>query len=391
MAKIEKDMEPKKSLDEVTTKNEQESTASYQTSDAEKPLDIINVYDLEKEASKVIPKGGYDYISSGAGDLWTIEQNIKSFNHKTIVPRVLRNIEYPDQSTSIFGDKISTPIIMAPVAAHGLANSKGEPATAKGIADAKTIMTISSYANKPFKEISEAGQGAPQWFQFYMSKDDGINRDILDEAKANGVKAIVLTADATVGGNREADKRNGFVFPLGMPIVQAYQTGVGQTMDAVYGSSKQILSPKDVEFIAAYSGLPVFVKGVQTAEDAHISIESGAGGIWVTNHGGRQLDGGMPAFESLQIVAEEVNKRLPIVFDSGVRRGQHVFKALASGADLIGIGRPVIYALALGGAQGVTSVFDWFKAELEKTMQLAGTKTVEDIKKVKLQNYPYSY
>lgn len=362
---------------------------AYKTSDREGEIQFVNVYDLEKEAAKVIPAGGYGYIASGAGDMWTIEENIKAFNHKLIVPRVLKDVEFPDQTTTIFGDTISTPVIMAPVASHGLANTQAEPATAKGIAEAGSILTVSSYANKPFAEISAAAKGAPQWFQFYMSKDDGINREIMDEAKANGVKAIVLTADATVGGNREIDKRNGFVFPLGMPIVQAYQSGVGQTMDAVYGSSKQKLSPQDVEFIASYSGLPVFVKGVQNAEDAHISIESGAQGVWVTNHGGRQLDGGPAAFDSLQYVAEAVDKRVPIVFDSGVRRGQHVFKALASGADLVAIGRPVIYGLALGGSIGVKQVFDYFKRELAMVMQLAGTQTVEDIKQTQLRDNPY--
>lgn len=363
---------------------------AYKASDAEKKLSFVNVYDLEKEAATVIPEGGYGYISSGAGDMWTLDQNVKAFNHKTIVPRVLKNLEHPDQRTSIFGDEISTPIIMAPVASHGLANRAAEPATAKGVAESGTIFTVSSYANSPYEEISAAGKGSPQWFQFYMSKDDGINRDILDAAKANNAKAIVLTADATVGGNREIDKRNGFVFPLSMPIVQAYQKGIGQSMDAVYGSSKQMLSPNDVEFIASYSGLPVFVKGVQSSEDARISIESGAQGIWVTNHGGRQLDGGPAAFDSLQEVARGVDKRAPIIFDSGVRRGQHVFKALASGADIVAIGRPVIYGLALGGSQGVVSVFDYFKRELGMVMQLAGTKNVAEIKSTKLVSNPYS-
>ena len=156
-------------------------------------------------------------------------------------------------------------------------------------------------------------------------------------------------------------------------------------MDAVYKSSKQKLSPKDVEFIAAHSDLPVYVKGVQSEEDVYRSLESGAGGIWVSNHGGRQLDGGPAAFDSLQYVAEVVDKRVPIVFDSGVRRGQHVFKAIASGADLVAIGRPVIYGLSLGGSTGVRQVFDFFKTELEMVMQLAGTQTVEDIKKIKLR------
>lgn len=363
---------------------------NYNAPNSEGKINFINTYDLAEMARKVIPEGGYGYISSGAGDLWTLKQNIAAFNHKLIVPKVLASVQNPDMTTTIFDEKIAMPIIMAPVASHGLAHVDAEVATAKGIAASKTIFTISSYANKPFKEISTAGEGAPQWFQFYMSKDNGINRSILDEAKANGVKSIVLTADATVGGNREMDQRTGFVFPLGMPIVAAYQSGVGQNMDAVYGSSKQALSPRDVEFIANYSGLPVFVKGVQCAADAHLAIESGAGGIWVSNHGGRQVDGGRPAFDSLKEVADAVNKRVPIVFDSGVRRGTHVFKAIAEGADLVAIGRPIIYSLALGGSQGVNQVFDFFKNELAKTMQLAGTQTIADIKKTTLSPYPWS-
>lgn len=361
----------------------------YNAPKSEGHVDFVNVSDLEEMAKRVIPEGGYGYISSGAGDLWTLNKNIESFNHKVIVPRVLRDIEFPDLSTELIGEKISLPVIMAPVASHGLANVQGEVASAKGVAESDTIYTVSSYANKPFTEISAAAKGGSQFFQFYMSKDDGINREIMDEAKANGVKAIVLTSDATIGGNREMDKRTGFVFPLGMPIVQAYQSGVGQDMDAVYGSSKQKLSPRDVEFIAEYSELPVFVKGVQSAEDAHVSLESGAGGVWVTNHGGRQLDGARPAFDSLQEVADEVDKRVPVVFDSGIRRGVHAFKAIASGADVVAIGRPAIYGLALGGSQGVKQVFDFFRMELEKTMQLAGTKNVEEIKKATLKDYPW--
>ena len=270
---------------------------------------------------------------------------------------------------------------MAPVAAHGLANVNAEKASAKGVARFGTIYTASSYASCTLEEIRAAGgEQTPQWFQFYMSKDDGINRDILAMAKRNGAKAIVLTADATVGGNRETDRRNGFTFPLAMPIVQAYQSGIGQTMDAVYGSSKQKLSPQDVAFIAKESDLPVYVKGVQSEEDVARALDAGAQGIWVSNHGGRQLDGGPAAFDSLQIVADAVAGRVPIVFDSGVRRGQHVFKA---------IGRPVIYGLALGGSTGVQQVFDFFKKELEMVMQLAGTQTIADIRQAKLRDNHY--
>ncbi|WP_312541800.1 alpha-hydroxy-acid oxidizing protein [Enterococcus sp.] len=363
---------------------------SYEASTAEGTIDFINMQDLAEEAEKVIPKGGYGYISSGAGDIFTYRENERAFNHKLIIPHILKDIERPDTTTEIYGEKLTAPIIMAPVAAHGLANVAAERASAKGVADFGTVFTASSYASCTLEEIRAAGgDSAPHWFQFYMSKDDGINRDILAMAKRNGAQAIVLTADATVGGNRETDRRNGFTFPLAMPIVQAYQSGIGQTMDAVYGSSKQKLSPADVAFIAREAQLPVYVKGVQSEEDVARALDAGAQGIWVSNHGGRQLDGGPASFDSLQIVAEAVAGRVPIVFDSGVRRGQHVFKAIASGADLVAIGRPAIYGLALGGQTGVKQVFDFFKKELEMVMQLAGTQDVAAIKKAVLRENRY--
>lgn len=358
----------------------------YVAGTKEEMVDFINTKDLEEMAAQVIPTPAYGYISSGAGDLYTYKQNELAFNHQLIVPHVLRDVELPDTSYEFAGQKLTAPIIMAPVAAHKLAHIEGEKASAKGVAEFNTIYTASSFASCSLEEIRAAGGAdAPQWFQFYMSKDDGINLNIIEMAERNGAQAIVLTADATVGGNRETDKRTGFTFPVSLPIVSEYQSGVGQTMDTVYGSAKQKLSPRDVEFIASHSKLPVYVKGVQDEADVERSLAAGAKGIWVTNHGGRQLDGGPAAFDSLQYVAKAVAGRVPVVFDSGVRRGQHVFKALASGADLVAIGRPVIYGLALGGSIGVKQVFDYFKRELEMVMQLAGTQTIADVKNTQLR------
>ncbi|SNI93642.1 lactate oxidase [Streptococcus pneumoniae] len=364
---------------------------SYKTSNAEGHVDFINTYDLEPMAQQVIPKAAFGYIASGAGDTFTLRENIRAFNHKLIVPHTLCDVENPSTEIEFAGEKLSSPIIMAPVAAHKLANEQGEVATARGVHEFGSLYTTSSYSTVDLPEISEALQGTPHWFQFYFSKDDGINRHIMDRVKAEGYKAIVLTADATVGGNREVDKRNGFVFPVGMPIVEEYlPEGAGKSMDFVYKSAKQRLSPRDVEFIAEYSGLPVYVKGPQCREDVERSLAAGASGIWVTNHGGRQIDGGPAAFDSLQEVAEAVDRRVPIVFDSGVRRGQHVFKALASGADLVAIGRPVIYGLALGGSVGVRQVFEHLNAELKTVMQLSGAQTIEDVKHFKLRHNPYN-
>lgn len=362
----------------------------FKTSKAEGTVDFVNVFDLEKMAQQVIPKGAFGYIASGAGDTFTLHENIRSFNHKLIVPHTLKGVENPDTSVTFDGDQLTSPIIMAPVAAHKLANEQGEVASAKGVGEFGTIYTTSSYSSTDLPEITQALNGSPQWFQFYFSKDDGINRHIMDRVKEQGAKAIVLTADATVGGNREVDKRNGFTFPCNMPIVQEYlPEGIGKSMDFVYKSAKQALSPKDVEFIAQYSGLPVYVKGPQSAEDAFRALDAGASGIWVTNHGGRQLDGGPASFDSLQEVAEAVDKRVPIIFDSGVRRGQHVFKALASGADLVALGRPVIYGLAMGGSVGTRQVFEKINDELKMVMQLAGTQTIEDVRHFKLRHNPY--
>lgn len=363
---------------------------AFHTSTAEGHVDFINAFDLEKMAQQVIPKGAFGYIASGAGDSFTLQENIRAFNHKLIVPQNLREVENPSTEIEFAGEKLSSPLIMAPVAAHKLANVQGEVASARGVHRFGSLYTTSSYSSTDIPEITEALQGTPQWFQFYYSKDDGINRTIMDRVKEQGVKAIVLTTDATVGGNRETDARNGFVFPVGMPIVQDYlPDGAGKTMDYVYKSAKQKLSPKDVEYIAQYSGLPVYVKGPQSREDVEIALAAGASGIWVTNHGGRQLDGGPASFDSLQEVAEAVDKRVPIVFDSGIRRGQHVFKALASGADLVALGRPAIYGLALGGSIGVQQAFEKINDELKMVMQLAGTQTIEDVKKVQLRHNPY--
>lgn len=357
---------------------------NYQASSADKELEITNLALLEKEAEKIIPKGAFGYISGGAGDEWTMRRNAESFNFRQIQPRVLADLEKPDMSTSIFGVTLPIPVIMAPSAAHGLAHVEGEKATARALAEVGSIMSISTYANTSIEETAAAGKGATQWFQIYMSKDDEFNNFLLDKAKNNGASAIILTADATVGGNREADVINSFTFPLPMANLAQFGTGKGQGIGEIYAKALQKIKPSDVEKIASRTKLPVIVKGIQSPEDALLAMGSGAAAVYVSNHGGRQLDGGPGSFEVLESIADAVAGRVPVIFDSGVRRGQHVFKALACGADLVGINRPVLYALALGGAKGVVSVFKHLHKELAMVMQLAGTKNIAEAKQTRL-------
>ena len=350
-------------------------------------IEVVNTYELEDRAREIVPHGGFDYISGGSGDEYTLRQNIKAWETKRILPRVLADVEFPDTSTKIFEHDIKVPFIMAPIAAHGLAHETKEAGTAKGVSEFGTIMSISAYSGAKFEEIEEGLNGSPRWFQIYMSKDDELNKNIIDEAKADGATAIILTADSTLSGNREKDIHNKFVYPFGMPIVSRYLTGSGKDMSLnnIYSQSKQKITPADVRFLKDYSGLPVFVKGLQSPEDAVLAIGAGADGIWVSNHGGRQLDGAPGSFEMLEEISKAVAGRVPIVFDSGVRRGEHIFKAIASGADIIALGRPVLYGLALGGWKGVRSVLEYFENDLKRVMQLAGTQTIEDIKNTTLK------
>lgn len=365
---------------------------AYQASTEEHPIEIVNISSLENRVKENMERGAFGYIRGGSEDEWTMAENTHAFTKKKIIPRVLRGIDHVSLKTTLWDIELDTPIIQAPSAAQGLAHEKGETNTAKGVADAGSIFSISTYANTTIEDAAKAAPNAPQFFQIYMSKDDGFNQFILTKAMEAGAKAIILTVDSTLGGYREEDVVNKFQFPLPMPNLAAYSEqsasgdGEGKGISEIYAAAKQGLVPEDIRKIKAFTKLPVIVKGIQAPEDAEVAISAGADGIWVSNHGGRQLDGGPASFDMLPLIVSIVNKRVPIIFDSGIRRGEHVFKALASGADLVAIGRPIIYGLNLGGAQGVKSVFDHLNKELSITMQLAGTKTIEDVKNTTLMD-----
>lgn len=284
----------------------------YEQSDREQKLSILNLPSLEAEAKKIIPAGGFGYISGGSEDEWTLAANTSAFNHAQIVPKALSDIENPDLSTSIFGINLKTPIMMAPAAAQGLAHSRGEVATAEGVAAAGALMAQSTYSSTSIADTAAAGKGAPQFFQLYMSKDWDFNYSLLDEAKKAGVKAVILTVDATVDGYRESDIINDFQFPIPMANLTKFSEGdgKGKGIGEIYASAAQKINEADVRRIAEYTDLPVIVKGIQSPEDALRAIGAGAAGIYVSNHGGRQLNGGPASFDVLPAIAKAVNKRV---------------------------------------------------------------------------------
>lgn len=361
--------------------------SGYRASNRDERIKIVDIEDLEARAAEIIPEGGFGYIQGGSETETTMRRNETAFDMVDIVPRVLTGVLNPSTKTSILGIDIALPVIVAPAAAHGLAHVSAEAGTARGAAAAGTIMSVSNYASSTLADIAKAGKGAPQWFQLYLSKDDGFNRKIIQQAENLGYDAIILTVDAPIGGYRIRDVRNDFKFPLELPnVAKTTIKTKGQGISSVFAAAQNDLTPYDVMRVKAMTKLPVIVKGIQHPDDADIAIISGADAIWVSNHGGRQLDGAPGAFEMLPEIAGRVNKRVPIIFDSGIRRGQDVFKAIASGADVVAIGRPVIYGLALGGWRGVFDVFEWFEQDLKRVMWLAGAQTVGEIKNIQLRS-----
>ncbi|WP_323836020.1 lactate oxidase [Photorhabdus africana] len=355
-------------------------TGAYKTNSAEKSLDIINLYDLEEEARKLIPAPQFGYISGGSGDEWTLRENTRAFDDFQIIPRYLAGVKEPDTTTELFGSKVDMPIFIPPIAAHGLAHTTAELGTARGAASAGTLFTAQTLSNSSLEEIAKVSNG-PKWFQIYLTKDMGINRELIRRAKAMGATAIVFTVDLEWSGNREADKRNKFVFPHSLPFPNIPGAPVGATLSEITELFKRDLNFSDLEFLAKESGLPIIVKGIQSAENAKECVNHGAAAIQVSNHGGRQLDTVPAAIASLPHIVEAVGSKIPVYLDGGIRRGTHVFKALALGAKAVAIGRPILYALALGGAPGVTSILNLLKDELKLSMKLAGCAAIKDIER----------
>lgn len=364
----------------------------FPQSDRDEELHMINVDELEEKVKKVIPEGAYYYIASGSENEWTWRNNTAAFNHYQIIPRALTDMDNPKTDTEFMGMKLKTPIMISPIACHGIAHKDAEVATQKGAAAAGALFSSSTYANKSVEDIAAAAPDAPRFFQLYLSKDWKFNEMVFNAIKKAGYKGIFLTVDALVSGYREANLRTNFTYPVPLDFFKRYigAKGEGQSVAQMYAASAQKIGPEDVKRIKEETGLPVIVKGVMSVEDAYKSIGAGADGIYITNHGGREVDGSPATIDVLPEIAKAVNHRVPIIFDSGVRRGSHVFKALALGADIVGIGRPYLYGLALGGAKGVKSVIDQLDKELLIDMQLTGCKTIDDVKHAKITHINYS-
>jgi 4-hydroxymandelate oxidase len=338
--------------------------------DAPPPLTVA---DYEAAAASAIEPTAWDYYAGGAGDELTLAANRVAWDTLRLRPRVLADVAGRDLSTVAFGAALAHPIILAPTAAHRFAHPDAERATARGAAAAGALYTLSTIATVPMEDVAAVAPDAPRWFQLYAPSDRGACRDLVDRAVAAGYGALVVTVDLPLPGNRERDLRNGFSVPLGVHLPPEQPTG--ETGLVVLPT----LSWTDLDWLRSICPIPLVVKGVLRADDAARAVDVGCEGIWVSNHGGRQLDTSITAAEALPDVAAAVGHRALVVADGGVRRGIHALKALALGADLVGVGRPVLWALAVDGADGVHRIMELLGEELSLAMALAGCRTVDEI------------
>jgi len=344
--------------------------------------DWINVADAERDGLERLEQGPRDYFAGGAGDEVTLRENLAAWGHWRLRPRVLNDVREVSTRAEVLGKPVELPVLVAPVAYQRMAHPDGERGMAAGAAAGGTVMCLSTLSTSRPAEVAAAAPGGRHWFQLYAFRDSGVTRALMEEAIDAGFEAVMVTADAPPGGNRERDRRNKFTLPkqLGTPSLSAAVGGERALMiEETFALMNHGLTWADVEDLASECSVPVLVKGILTAEDAELALEHGATGIVVSNHGGRQLDRSLATAEALPEIAEAVEGRATLLVDGGIRRGIDVATALALGADAVMVGRPALWGLAAGGSEGVERVLELLREELELTLGLLGCTGVSQL------------
>ncbi len=390
-----------------------------------RPLIPFDFPKLEATARRRMSREAYAYVAGGAGAESTIDANRAAFDRRRIVPRVLRDVSTRDTTVELFGRRLPSPFLLAPIGVLELAHRAADVAVAKAAAAEGVPMVFSNQASRPMEECAAAMGNAPRWFQLYWSTSDELVTSFVGRAESCGCEAIVVTLDTTMLGWRCRDLDLAYLpFALGKGIAQ-------YTSDPVF---QELLKPAPIErsgpptptavrsliqatraypgrfasnlrsglplaavreFLTIYSRpsltwdelawlrgltrLPILLKGILHPDDARLAVDHRVDGVVVSNHGGRQVDGAISSLDALPGVAQAVAGRIPIVFDSGVRGGADAFKALALGATAVLIGRPYVYGLALGGEAGVREVIRNFVADFDLTLGLAGCSSISEV------------
>jgi 4-hydroxymandelate oxidase len=329
---------------------------------------MINVADYTAAAAEKVDPAVWCYFEGGAGDEVTLRANVAAYGRWRFRPRVLVDVSEVTTATTLLGAPVSMPLGVAPFAMQRLLDAEGEVATARAAAQAGALMCVSTLTTSSHAEIAAAGAG-PRWLQLYVLRDRQRTLDHVAEGREAGYSAVVLTVDLPYVGRRERDLRLGFQNPP--PDLQLPYAGLFDTSPA--------LTWHDLEWIRAETALPVVLKGILTREDATLAVERGADAVWVSNHGGRQLDGVAAGLDALPEVVEAVAGRCEVYVDGGIRRGGDVLKALALGARAAFAARAFACALAVDGVAGVASVLSLLHDEMELGLALLGCTSPDQV------------
>ncbi|MEL6181519.1 MAG: lactate 2-monooxygenase [Myxococcota bacterium] len=400
----------------------------------------VGMEPLEEAAQQAMTDEAYAYIACGAGSESTLRENRAAFERWRIVPRMLRDVASRDTRVELFGRTLDTPLLLAPIGVQEMAHPEADLATARAASAERVPMIFSNQASVSMETCAEAMGDAPRWFQLYWSTSDELVASLVSRAEACGCDAIVVTLDTTLLGWRIRDLDLAYLpFLRGKGIAQYVSDPVfrrllsersrtttrrgeelgprslnvsilralvelmqnypddwlskltsGEPLAAVQQFiniySRPSLTWDDLAFLRDHTTLPILLKGIVHPDDARKALDYGLDGLVVSNHGGRQVDGAIGAFDALPDVVDAVEGRIPIVFDSGIRTGADVFKALAMGATAVGLGRPYVYGLAAGGELGVREVLQNFKADFDLTMGLAGCASIAEINRDSIRN-----
>ena len=360
----------------------------------ETPAIPVAVAELEERAVAAMDPKAANYVCAGAGAEATIDANREAFARRRLVPRMLRDVSARDLSTTVLGTAMPAPLLLAPIGVQKVVHEEGELASARAAAAVGVPMIASTASHFALEEIAAAGGEAPRWFQLYWPNDPGLARSLVERAEAAGYGAIVLTVDTFIPGWKPRDLQQAWLpFLQGMGVGNYFQDPVfraalektpeedpGMATGHFLGvQANPSLSWDDLAALREMTSLPIVVKGIQHADDAREAARRGVDGIVVSNHGGRQIDGAIGSLDALPAIAAAAGEELAVLFDSGIRSGADVLKALALGADAVCLGRPYIWGLALDGQAGVETVLKMVLAELDLTMALCGLTRLDQI------------
>lgn len=362
-----------------------------------------DIADVRRIARRVTPTGPFDYVDGAANSEESMRRNTEAYRNLELRPTVLRDVGEVDLSTEVFGQRSELPVGLAPTGFTRMMHAAGEPAVARAAQSAGVPYTLSTMGTTAIEDLAAQVPDARRWFQLYSWREDRDRaRGLVERAQENGYDTLMVTVDTATGGLRYRDHRNGMTIPPQLTtrtLVDAsyrprwwfdfltteplrfatLSSSAGDSMDVIMKTFDPTLSWADIEWIREVWSGPLLVKGVQTPSDARRALDAGCDGVYLSNHGGRQLDRAPVPLAELPGIREVLGPDVPIIVDSGITSGVDVLGALALGADFTMIGRAYLYGLMAGGQRGVERVLDILRAELQVGMQLLGVRSVDEL------------